>query len=62
MKKLGLIGGTGPESTLLYYKRINDAVCKKTAGKAFPEIIIESLDMCKTLDHIERKDYEGLSE
>ncbi len=23
MKKIGLVGGTGPESTLMYYKELN---------------------------------------
>lgn len=26
LKKLGLIGGTGPESTLIYYRRIIEGV------------------------------------
>lgn len=43
MKKLGLIGGTGPESTLIYYKTITSQVEKKT-GK-FPYLTIESLSV-----------------
>ena len=34
MKKLGLIGGTGPESTIEYYREIVYGVQKKT-GEAF---------------------------
>ena len=26
MKKIGLIGGTGPESTLMYYKELNSQI------------------------------------
>ena len=33
MKKLGLIGGTGPESTLIYYRDINRMIHEKTKGK-----------------------------
>lgn len=33
MKKLGLIGGTGPESTLVYYKEINRLVNESADGK-----------------------------
>lgn len=29
MKKLGLIGGVGPEATLQYYKKIEYGVMKK---------------------------------
>ena len=47
MKKLGLIGGTGPESTLVYYREINRLVNEKTGGKHFPEITIESIDLLK---------------
>ncbi len=32
MKKLGLVGGTGPESTLVYYKEINRQIHMKTGG------------------------------
>ena len=27
MKKIGLVGGTGPESTLMYYKELNSNNC-----------------------------------
>ncbi len=26
MKKIGLVGGTGPESTLAYYKKLNEEI------------------------------------
>lgn len=26
MKKIGLVGGTGPESTLMYYKELNSKI------------------------------------
>ncbi len=42
MKKLGLIGGTGPESTLIYYRDIVRAVHNKTG--AYPELTIENVD------------------
>lgn len=28
MKKIGLVGGTGPESTLMYYKELNTRIEK----------------------------------
>ena len=30
MKKIGLVGGTGPESTLMYYKEINSRIDEMT--------------------------------
>lgn len=26
MKKIGLVGGTGPESTIMYYKELNSRI------------------------------------
>lgn len=60
MKKLGLIGGTGPESTLIYYKTITSQVEKKT-GK-FPYLTIESLSVFDVLQYASSNDREGLSE
>ena len=50
MKKIGLIGGMGPESTVEYYRGIIDAF--KQYGQAdldYPEIIIYSLNLSKLL-------------
>ena len=41
MKKIGLIGGTGPESTIIYYRELNRIIGEKTNGRAFPEITLE---------------------
>lgn len=43
MKKLGLIGGIGPESTIEYYRSIEYGVQKKSGQNFFPNITIESL-------------------
>lgn len=44
MKKIGLVGGTGPESTLMYYKELNQRIDRLTDGKAMPDIAIESVN------------------
>ena len=44
---MGLIGGIGPESTLLYYKKITEKVYKWE--KLFPPLLIESLDEYRVL-------------
>ena len=44
---MGLIGGIGPESTLLYYKKITEKVYKRE--KLFPPLLIESLDEYRVL-------------
>lgn len=40
MKKLGLIGGMGPESTIPYYHDIVYGVQKKTGKDFFPPLTI----------------------
>ena len=47
MKKIGLVGGTGPESTLMYYKELNTRIDKLTNGTAMPDISIESVNFRK---------------
>ncbi len=62
MKKLGLIGGTGPESTIEYYKGIEYGVQQRSGCSFFPNLTIESLSVFDVLDFCERQDYTGLTE
>ena len=45
MKKLGLVGGIGPESTLDYYKGIIAGYRARTGGVDYPHMIIDSLNL-----------------
>ncbi|MBN1295124.1 MAG: amino acid racemase [Candidatus Latescibacteria bacterium] len=45
MKKIGIIGGLGPESTLVYYKGIIEAFKADCSVKGYPEMSIESIDL-----------------
>jgi aspartate racemase len=60
MKKLGLIGGTGPESTIEYYRQIEYGVQAKTGS--FPNLTIESLSVFDVLRFCGENDYHGLAE
>ena len=60
MKKLGLIGGTGPESTIEYYRKIEYGVQKETG--LFPNLVIESLSVFDVLRFCAEEDYQGLSD
>ncbi len=62
MKKLGLVGGTGPESTMVYYRELNKRIHEKTDGKEFPEIVIESVNLYKALGMVASENYGGLEE
>lgn len=60
MKKLGLVGGTGPESTMVYYRELNKRIHEKTNGEEFPEIVIESVNLYKALGMVANEEYEEL--
>jgi len=45
MKRIGIIGGIGPESTMDYYRRIIDLFKIKGDGLTYPEIVIYSADL-----------------
>lgn len=61
MNKLGLIGGTGPESTIEYYKGIEYGVQQKSGRSFFPNLTIESLSVFDVLDFCGKQDYAGLT-
>ena len=62
MKKIGLVGGTGPESTLIYYKELNSRIDKLTGGKAMPDIAIESVNFRRAWEFVTTADYDKLSD
>lgn len=61
MKKIGIIGGIGPESTLDYYRGIIDAFRNRTGGLHSPEIIIYSADLAELLGILEAKNLAVLT-
>lgn len=60
MKKLGLVGGMGPESTIPYYHDIVYGVQKRVGF--FPALTIESVDVFKVLELCKREAYQELSD
>ena len=62
MNKIGLIGGTGPESTIEYYKGIEYGVQQKSGRSFFPNLTIESLSVFEVLGFCGKRDYAGLTE
>lgn len=60
MKKLGLIGGTGPESTVPYYRGIVYGVQSRIGEKFFPNLTIESVNVFDVLAMCDKKDYKAL--
>lgn len=62
MKKLGILGGMGPESTLLYYKEIANGFKKKDEKGYFPELTIETVNMYKMLAYCTENKYDFLTD
>ncbi|MHA1435239.1 MAG: aspartate/glutamate racemase family protein [Candidatus Heimdallarchaeota archaeon] len=50
VKKIGIIGGLSPESTVEYYKIITRKYNEQKGKNAFPELTIESLDLQEFTD------------
>ena len=62
MKKIGLVGGTGPESTLMYYKELNSRIDRLTGEKSMPDIAIESVDFRRAWNYVCKNQYDKLSD
>ena len=60
MKKIGIVGGLGPESTIDYYKGIINAFRQRQVGLATPELIIYSTDVSRLLELVEAKEWDNL--
>lgn len=61
MKKIGIIGSIGPESTVDYYKLIIGAFHENQEDLGYPEIIIYSANLSSLMRILEVKDWENLT-
>lgn len=62
MKKLGLVGGMGPESTIPYYHDIVFGVQDRVGKQFFPNLTIESVNVFEILGLCEERKYEELTD
>ena len=62
MKKIGLVGGTGPESTIMYYKELNAKIDEATGGKNMPELSIESVNFRKAWKLVSAEQHKELAD
>ena len=60
MKKIGMIGGFGPEATLDYYRLLIEIYRKKIKDGSNPEIIIYSMDVNVLLNMVANKQWDTL--
>jgi aspartate racemase len=62
MKKLGIIGGLGPESTIDYYQRIIALYRERARDGSYPEFIINSVNLRKGLDFMDADNLTGMAD
>ena len=60
MKVIGIIGGIGPESTVIYYKRIINEYRKIRNDENYPQLYINSINMTQMLKYVSNNDNEKL--
>lgn len=61
MKKIGLIGGTGYESSLIYYRELNRRLVAASGNTEFPEITLDSVNLYKIFRLIGEEKYAELT-
>lgn len=62
MKKLGLIGGIGPESTVAYYRKIIHGVQAKAGRENLPRLSIESLSAFTVFQLCRHREFDQLTD
>jgi aspartate racemase len=60
-KRIGLIGGLSPESTVHYYEFICRQFNSRVGGLNFPEISLQSLNLQELVNLFERNDWQGVA-
>jgi aspartate racemase len=61
MKLLGMIGGTGPESTIDYYRLFISTYQKHKPDGSYPPLIINSIDLTTMLSLVGSKEFAELT-
>ena len=61
MKLPGIIGGTGPESTIDYYQQIIALYRQLRPDGSYPPMLINSIDLKKAVDLVTANDLAGLA-
>lgn len=62
MKTLGIIGGIGPESTIVYYRSIVASYREQKRDGSYPPILINSIDLTRILGLIGANQFNEVTE
>lgn len=60
MKKIGILGGIGPESSIEYYRLIIKGFRQRLASDQYPEIMIHSINMSEMLSYVFANQWDEL--
>lgn len=61
MRKVGIVGGLGPASTIDYYREIINRFRKEKGDDQYPEIVIDSINMGELVKGIETQDFYSVA-
>jgi aspartate racemase len=61
MKRIGLIGGLSPESTIHYYQILCHEYNREFGGLNFPEIVVVSLNLQNLVTLFDKNDWDGVA-
>lgn len=59
MKKIGLVGGIGPASTVDYYLGLIERCRAELGENVYPEIVIDSVSLTTATDFFAQNDFDG---
>lgn len=62
MKRIGIIGGLGPEATIEYYRIITGEYRSRAPGGDYPTIIIHSVNLTEIVAMAEAGDWPGITD
>jgi len=61
MKRIGILGGTSPESTVSYYERITREYTRRFGDYSYPEILIYSVSFQEFVDWQKAEDWDAIA-
>jgi len=61
MKRIGILGGTSPESTVAYYRCITREYTRRFGDHGYPEILIYSVTFQRFVDWMRTGDWQALA-
>jgi len=61
VKRLGIVGGLGPESTVDYYRSIIEVYRERNPDGSYPTILINSIDLTRMIAFVEAREWTRLA-